>query len=175
MFASQRINCICTLMALLFLWAGLFSRLMVRLCVHCACSMAPSSHSTSIWHRAMLWFATVPRRKLPKLRSPCTCMSINASECTFRSFSYCSCTGFIFFPHAGACSGTPPSWQNLLGKRKWTASLHRASRSAEQPPGRPLQAPITQGWVGQGLEPLIPSVTHPTGTTTTAAAAVAVA
>lgn len=58
--------------------------------------------------------------------------------------------------HPGVCSGTPPSWQSLLGKRKWTASLHRASCLAEQPAGRPHQAPIRQGWVGPDPEPPIP-------------------
>lgn len=115
-------------------------RLMARLCEHCACSMALLSHSTSTWHRATLSFAITPRMKLPKPRNHFTC----------------------------ACSGIPPSWQSLLGKKTSTDSLHRASHLVERAAGRPLLAQTKLGWAGLAQESLTPLATLPTGTTTTA-------
>lgn len=42
---------------------------------------------------------------------------------------------------------TPPFWQSLLGRRRWTASLHKASHWGQTPlAGRPTRDPIRTGW-----------------------------
>lgn len=53
-------------------------------------------------------------------------------------------------PFQGVCLGTPPSWLSLPVKRRWTASLHKASRWGQTPlVGRPTREPIKTGWAGQ--------------------------